>query len=153
MARDEDAGHFEWVNAWASAPAAMAETVVATPPAEPKPAVTTAVKPLPAPVPPADALRFTTAKPATPAPVAAAEPVTLAPRAPAEPEWPADQLMRDIAEIERVRDALDGGALTQRMRAFTLVPSRAAEATPIVIGGALALALLTVFGAAAVLGR
>ena len=71
---------------------------------------------------------------------------------------PDDQLMRDIAEIERVRDVLAavpvGGATPkQRTQAFTLVPSRTTDSVPVVVGGVLALVMLTVFGAAAAMTK
>jgi hypothetical protein len=67
-----------------------------------------------------------------------------------------DQLMRDIAEIERVRDAL--AAQPQpvfakgRTQALT-APARTTDAVPVVIGGILALVMLTVFGAAAAMTK
>jgi hypothetical protein len=67
-----------------------------------------------------------------------------------------DQLMRDIAEIERVRDRLAAMPLALRMRrmqALTLVPSRTTDAVPVVIGAVLALVMLTVFGAAAAMSK
>jgi hypothetical protein len=137
MARDEDAGHFEWVNAWATTTAVRA---AAAPPKD---------APVPAPAPQA-VPRYT---------VGAAAEATLAPEidgaaaTASTPAVPADQLMRDIAEIERARDALAGGRFGQQMRAFMLVPSRSADATPLVIGGILALAMLTVFGAAAAVSK
>jgi hypothetical protein len=71
---------------------------------------------------------------------------------------PDDQLMRDIAEIERVRDALAAvpvaGVLPKRRtQAFTLVPSRTTDPVPVVVGGVLALVMLTVFGAAAAMTK
>ena len=76
--------------------------------------------------------------------------------APAAPISP-DQLMRDIAEIERVRDAL--AAQPQpvfakgRTQALTLAPARTTDAVPVMIGGVLALVMLTVFGAAAAMTK
>ena len=70
-----------------------------------------------------------------------------------------DQLARDIAEIERARDALDALPLVasfsarRRTQAFTLVPSRTSDMVPVVIGGVLALVMLTVFGAAAAMTK
>ena len=67
-----------------------------------------------------------------------------------------DQLMRDIAEIERVRDAL--AAQPQpvfakgRTQALT-APARTTDAVPVMIGGVLALVMLTVFGAAAAMTK
>jgi hypothetical protein len=73
---------------------------------------------------------------------------------------PADQLMRDIAEIERVRDALAQlpvapmpVAFSRRTQALTLVPARTTDPVPVVIGGVLALVMLTVFGAAAAMSK
>jgi hypothetical protein len=141
MARDEDAGHFEWVNAWAST--APAQTSHARAAAQPAPVAAAPAAP-----------RYTVTR--------ALEATTIVPEVEGEgaaphraeaPAAPTDQLMRDIAEIERTRDALAGGALGQRMRAFMLVPSRTADATPLVIGGILALAMLTVFGAAAAVSK
>lgn len=68
-----------------------------------------------------------------------------------------DQLMRDIAEIERVRDALAAQPTPVfakgRTQALTLVPARTTDAVPVVIGGVLALVMLTVFGAAAAMTK
>ena len=65
--------------------------------------------------------------------------------------------MRDIAEIERVRDALaaqPGPVFAKgRTQALTLVPARTTDAVPVVIGGVLALVMLTVFGAAAAMTK
>jgi len=76
----------------------------------------------------------------------------VAPPTPVVPISP-DQLMRDIAEIERVRDALAAQPAPVfakgRTQALTLVPARTTDAVPVVIGGVLALVMLTVFGAAA----
>ena len=71
---------------------------------------------------------------------------------------PGDQLMRDIAEIERTRDALAAAPLSRpfskgRTQALTLVPSRTSDSVPVVIGGVLALVMLTVFGAAAAMTK
>ncbi len=69
-----------------------------------------------------------------------------------------DQLARDIADIQRARDAI--AALPGRTfsaergrQALMLVPSRASDAVPVVIGGVLALVMLTVFGAAAAMTK
>ena len=40
-----------------------------------------------------------------------------------------------------------------RMQALTLVPSRTTDPVPVVIGGVLALVMLTVFGAAAAMSK
>ena len=67
--------------------------------------------------------------------------------------------MRDIAEIERARDALDALPLAasfsarRRTQALTLVPSRTSDMVPVVVGGVLALVMLTVFGAAAAMTK
>lgn len=70
---------------------------------------------------------------------------------------PDDQLMRDIAEIERVRDALAAipvaVSFRQRTQALTLVPARTTDPVPVVVGGVLALVMLTVFGAAAAMTK
>jgi len=127
MRREQnDAGQFEWVNAWAAS--AMADTSAAM-----KGEVVVVVPP----------------KAAAPAP----HPVI----APVAPALPQDQLMRDIAEIERARDALDalpvGGFSARRRQALTLVPSRTTDPVPVVVGGVLALVMLTVFGAAAAMTK
>jgi hypothetical protein len=87
----------------------------------------------------------------TPELPASAEPAPMA--APA----PENQLMRDIAEIERARDALEslplGTFSARRRQALTLVPGRTGDAVPVVIGGVLALVMLTVFGAAAAMTK
>ena len=75
---------------------------------------------------------------------------------PVAPKIPADQLMRDIAEIERVRDSLAAipvNSSKRRMQALTLVPARTTDPVPVVIGGVLALVMLTVFGAAAAMTK
>jgi hypothetical protein len=66
--------------------------------------------------------------------------------------------MRDIVEIERRRDALAAIPVTaagpmRRTQALTLVPSRTTDAVPLVVGGVLALVMLTVFGAAAAMTK
>jgi hypothetical protein len=70
---------------------------------------------------------------------------------------PQDQLTRDIAEIERTRDALAalplGTFSVRRTQALTLVPARTSDPVPVVIGGVLALVMLTVFGAAAAMTK
>jgi hypothetical protein len=85
-----------------------------------------------------------------------------APVIPARPATalPADQLMRDVAEIERVRDALAQlpvapmpVAFSRRTQALTLVPARTTDPVPVVVGGVLALVMLTVFGAAAAMTK
>ena len=89
-------------------------------------------------------------------PVAAAALKTAAPIAPARfvvpPRLPDDQLIRDIAEIEPVRDRLAAIPM-RRMQALTLVPARTTDPVPVVIGGVLALVMLTVFGAAAAMSK
>jgi hypothetical protein len=72
------------------------------------------------------------------------------------PSWPDDQLMRDIAEIERVRDrlaAIPVPAQMRRTQALTVVPSRTTDSVPVMIGGVLALVMLAVFGAAAAMSK
>lgn len=73
------------------------------------------------------------------------------------PPIPSDQLMRDIAEIERTRDALAAMPLPafgkRRTQALTLVPARTSDPVPVVIGGVLALVMLTIFGAAAAMTK
>jgi hypothetical protein len=67
-----------------------------------------------------------------------------------------DQLMRDIAEIEPVRDrlaAIPVAVPMRRLQALTLVPARTTDPVPVVIGGVLALVMLTVFGAAAAMSK
>ena len=70
-----------------------------------------------------------------------------------------DQLIIDIAEIERRRDELDAlpilasSAARRRTQAFMLVPSRTSDMVPVVVGGVLALVMLTVFGAAAAMTK
>ena len=75
---------------------------------------------------------------------------------------PDDQLMRDIAEIERARDALavlplalplSGSLAARRTKALTLVPVRTTDPVPVMVGGVLALVMLTVFGAAAAMTK
>ena len=138
MGREQsgDAG-YEWVNAWAAsamvetsaamkaeAPAAIAPNVDVAPTEE------TVTAPAPA---------FVIAGPDKPG--------------------AADQLMRDIAEIERARDALEALPLAasfsarRRTQALTLVPSRTSDMVPVVVGGVLALVMLTVFGAAAAMTK
>ena len=90
-----------------------------------------------------------------------AEPVTGPVPATAAPHKPAvsEQLMRDIAEIERARDALEALPLAasfsvrRRTQALTLVPSRTSDVVPVVVGGVFALVMLTVFGAAAAMTK
>ena len=124
-----DAGQFEWVNAWAESAQPAADPAVATAPAAiaaAPPKLETIAAPVPRP--------FRTAR------------ATL----------PDDQLMRDIAEIERVRDALAAmpiATLAKRTQALTLVPSRTTDPVPVVVGGVLALVMLTVFGAAAAMTK
>ena len=140
MGHDQDSGdtsEFDWVNAWA---------------AQSKPDAVSIVEPVVEPV------------AATAAPLIAVEaiaPTAIAPAAIAPvrftvPSWPDDQLMRDVAEIERVRDrlaALPVGVPMRRMQAFTLAPSRTTDPVPVAIGGVLALVMLTVFGAAAAMSK
>jgi len=126
MERDpdpNDAGQFEWVNAWAQSATAERAFVAPTRSSAPNP------------------------EPTTPQPAIA----------PVAPALPGDQLLRDIAEIERARDALAavpvGNASAKRTQALTLVPSRTSDFAPVVIGGVLAMVMLTVFGAAAAMTK
>jgi hypothetical protein len=74
-----------------------------------------------------------------------------------EPTIPSDQLMRDIAEIERTRDALAAMPVPvygkRRTQALTLVAPRTTDPVPVIVGGVLALVMLTVFGAAAAMTK
>jgi hypothetical protein len=133
MGRDQDAGQFEWVNVWASASGATTDAVTVEPEIVAAPSAA-------APTPP----RFTAtsrreASEPKPAPFA----VVPLP----------DQLMRDIAEIERARDALAAGPLGTRMRTFMVVPSRTVDSVPLLVGGVLALVMLSVFAAAAAMTK
>jgi len=97
-------------------------------------------------------------QPGTPeaATIATEIPVVQAPVIHAAPAIPTDQLMRDIAEIERTRDALAAVAVPvygKRTQAIALVPSRTSDPVPVVIGGVLALVMLTLFGAAAAMTK
>lgn len=138
MGREQsgDAG-YEWVNAWAAS--AMAETSAAMK-WEPPAVVSPKVDVVP------NAERVTAPAPAF---------VIAAPDKPAV----SDQLMRDIEEIVRARDALDALPLAasfsarRRTQALTLVPSRTSDMVPVVVGGVLALVMLTVFGAAAAMTK
>jgi hypothetical protein len=126
MGRDQSDAGYEWVNAWAAS--AMAETSSAM-----KDEATLTPEPDSAQPRPSAATPF--------------------------PSFPSDQLARDIAEIERARDALDalplvaGVSAHRRIQALTLVPSRTSDMVPVVIGGVLALVMLTVFGAAAAMTK
>ena len=129
--QDRDAGQFEWVNAWAESTAQTGGAPAG--PAVTAPRVEQAVAPQAA---------------------AAAPPKPITARI--APTLPADQLMRDIAEIERARDALAAipvAAGKRRTQALTLVPSRTTDPVPVVVGGVLALVMLTVFGAAAAMTK
>jgi len=74
-----------------------------------------------------------------------------------EPTISSDQLMRDIVEIERTRDALAAMPVPvyarRRTQALTLVAPRTTDPVPVVVGGVLALVMLTVFGAAAAMTK
>ena len=128
MGRDQDRNEqFEWVNAWVESGHAAfvrAEPTI-TPPAE-----------------------MPNVSPASLGPV-------IAPVARALPD---DQLMRDVVEIERARDAIAvmpvrSFSVRRRTQALALVPSRTTDPVPVVIGGVLALVMLTVFGAAAAMTK
>ena len=131
MGRDQDrndAGQFEWVNAWAES--AKVDTAFLMPAES---VVTPSVK-----------VSHAIARGPVISPIAH----TL----------PDDQLMRDIAEIERTRDALAAMPVRsfsakRRTQAFTLVASRTSDSAPVVVGGVLALVMLTVFGAAAAMTK
>jgi hypothetical protein len=82
----------------------------------------------------------------------------MAPQATNVPAPADDQLGRDMADIERARDALailPVGTFSARRRtqALTLVPSRTSDTVPVFVGGVLALVMLTVFGAAAAMTK
>jgi len=123
MGREQSDAGYEWVNAWAAS--AMVETSAA--------------------------MKGEDAAPLTANPV----PVAMPPAAPSL----SDQLMIDIAEIERARDALEAlpimasSSARRRTQALTLVPSRTSDMVPVVVGGVLALVMLTVFGAAAAMTK
>ena len=127
MGRDQDRNEqFEWVNAWvASGHAAVVRAEPTIPPPAGMPNVS----------------------PPSPGPVIA----------PVARLLSDDQLMRDIAEIERARDAIAvmpvGSFSVRRTQALALVPSRTTDPVPVVIGGVLALVMLTVFGAAAAMTK
>jgi hypothetical protein len=111
--QDRDAGQFEWVNAWAESSAKAEPAAMAAPLAEA------------AAMAPAEAVVAPPPKPMT---------------ARIAPALPADQLMRDIAEIERARDALAAmpvmvSSSKRRTQALTLVPSRTTDPVPVVVGG------------------
>lgn len=134
MGRDQDAG-FEWVNAWAALSKAEAASTDAAMAALTAPAAVEI------------------------APVVASPPAETKVQVaiPAE-RAPDDQLMRDIVEIERARDALAAVPVAQplakrKTQSFTLVPSRTSDSVPVLIGSVLALVMLTVFGAAAAMGK
>ena len=132
MVREQTDAGYEWVNAWAAS--AMAEASAAMKGEPPRIATVTAA---PAPMTAVSA----------PAPVISIAPALVP-----------DQLLLDIAEIERARDALEALPIPsfagqRRTQAFTLVPSRASDMAPVVVGGVLALVMLTVFGAAAAMTK
>ena len=119
---------FEWVNAWAEATGKLAAAAL-----------------------PAAALPPTAVEaPAQTAPIQCVIARIAA-------TMPADQLTRDIAEIERARDALAllplAGTLRRRTQALMLVSPRTSDPVPVVIGGVFALVMLTVFGAAAAMTK
>ena len=61
---------------------------------------------------------------------------------------------RDRAGARRARRAPGRGSLSsRRTQALTLVPSRTTDPVPVVVGGVLALVMLTVFGAAAAMTK
>ncbi len=142
MGRDrDDAGQLEWVNAWAQSMTANTAVEAAAP---------VSAAPVKAPLSDSQLMRD----------IAEIERARDAPpmMAPVAHTVPESQLMRDIAEIERARDALavvpvGGFFARQRTRALMLVPSRTADSVPIVVGGVMALVMLTVFGAAAAMTK
>src|SRR5262245_43426771 len=86
------------------------------------------------------------AEPAKPAePARPAEPVARAKAFPAAP----GQLDRDIAEIERARDALLGAEAPARRREPVRRAGRRNDTVPVLVGGLLAVILLVVYGAIA----
>jgi hypothetical protein len=142
MGRDrDDAGQLEWVNAWAQSMTANTAVEVAKPVStEPAKAALSGSQLM------RDIAEIERARDAPPM------------MAPVAHRVPESQLMRDIAEIERARDALavvpvGGFFARQRTRALMLVPSRTADSVPIVVGGVMALVMLTVFGAAAAMTK
>jgi hypothetical protein len=139
MERDQDFS-FEWVNAWAEATDKLAAAA------------------LPQPAPPDFVPAVISVPDVTPAPAAPAAEQCLIARISAT--MPADQLIRDIAEIEFVRDRLAALPIsatlvrrTGQTQALTLVAARTTDPVPVVIGGVFALVMLTVFGAAAAMTR
>jgi hypothetical protein len=158
MGRDrDDAGQLEWVNAWAQSMTAHAAVEVAKPvSAAPAKTAEPAIIPQPVIAPVAHTLPESQLM----RDIAEIERARDAPpmMAPVAHTVPESQLMRDIAEIERARDALavvpvGGFFARQRTRALMLVPSRTADSVPIVVGGVMALVMLTVFGAAAAMTK
>ena len=144
MGRDQhsDATQFEWVNVWAAA--AGATTDAANEAGRPR-----ADEPAPAEKPTA-AARFVASARSEREPRPAPQIVVPVPAG--EAAFGAvlpDQLMRDIADIARARDALANPFSMRRLRTFMVVPGRTADSVPLVIGGVFALALLTIFGTAA----
>jgi hypothetical protein len=141
MGRDQEFGQFEWVNAWAEGKAVPTAGVTKTDLAKTDAAKTDLAK--------TDQAKSDLAK----SDLAKAD----APVARVSRAVPDDQLMRDIAEIERARDALAAMPLarsfSRRTEALTLVPARTTDPVPVVVGGVLALVMLTVFGAAAAMTR
>lgn len=150
MGRDQhrQSDQFEWVNIWAAASGVT--TDVASEAAESRtgePAAT------PVQVPTAAARFVASAKAAGRQPRPEPQVVIAGAGAAAFGAVLPDQLMRDMAEIARVRDALANPFSMRRLRTFMVVPSRTAESVPLVIGGVFALVLLTVFGTAAAVTR
>ena len=148
MRRDQnqsDAGQFEWVNVWASGAAAGPAEADAETAAEPEAVAAPGMA------------RFVAAKSGieskSEAPDADGPAAELAVPAASASALASDQLMRDIAEIERARDALADGTFRRGTKAFMLVPSRTTDSVPLFVGGVLALVMLTVFGAAAAMTK
>jgi hypothetical protein len=132
---------FEWVNSWAEASGLKAARKFAAEPA--KTVTPPAARPAPLPI-------KSVAPAAKPAPAHEAAADT----ADAFPVM-ADQLARDIAEIETARDAIVAAegtgpfALTGRKMVSTRRLLRRQDAKPVLIGAMLAVFMLVVYGAVA----
>jgi hypothetical protein len=150
-----DAGDFEWVNAWADASAA---------PAGDNASAASADVPADAALLSRDIAEIRAVQADAGAPREAVHLVLVG------TEPPADQLMRDVLDIEHARDALQAERLFlqagprqtperiprqghEQTQAIMLVPSRTADTVPVFVGGVLALMMLTVFGAAAMVSK
>jgi hypothetical protein len=94
-----------------------------------------------------------TTGPATSEPAAPPEApeAVVTPAAPPVPVSPEDQLKRAVAEIARRRDALNALAVGSSVRpALALVSN---DKVPAIVGGVLALVIITVFGAVAAMSK